>query len=191
MNLNRAHPDVWQRRMLALLVALLCLVTACSSGGSGPGVASASGGSSSANAQRNQGKSVLAYARCMRSHGVKDYPDPNGQGELQLNAGPGSDLDPNNPRYKAADAACKALLPPAQAPPAGFKAANLKYAKCMRTHGVSDFPDPKADGTLQIQAEPGSDLDPNNPQYKAANEACRHLLPDGGRGGSVSSKGSG
>jgi hypothetical protein len=38
---------------------------------------------------------------------------------------------------------------------------------------------------LQIQASPGSDLDANNPRYKAANDACKHYLPGGGAGGGL------
>jgi hypothetical protein len=61
----------------------------------------------------------------------------------------------------------------------------------MRAHGISDFPDPKADGTLQINATPGSDLDPSNPRYQSANGACKRYLPDGGTGGSLSTSGAG
>src|SRR5260370_34299274 len=51
------------------------LVTACG-GGSSPG-ASATGGSTRAQA-------ALAYARCMRSHGVPDFPDPDSNGNFNL-----------------------------------------------------------------------------------------------------------
>jgi hypothetical protein len=132
---------------------------------------------------------MLAYARCMRAHGISDFPDPDAHGDLGLNGQPGSDLDPNNPRFKAADAACKALRPAPHAPPQGLKAHTLAYARCMRAHGISDFPDPKPDGTLQVQASPGGDLDPNNPRYKAANDACKKYQPGGGAGGSLSTGG--
>jgi len=61
----------------------------------------------------------------------------------------------------------------------------LAYAKCMRGHGIGDFPDPTPGpggqgGGFRISATSGSDLDPNNPQYKSANQTCRHLLPYGG-----------
>jgi hypothetical protein len=49
----------------------------------------------------------------------------------------------------------------------------------MRAHGISDFPDPKPDGTLQIQASPRSDLNPNNPQFQAAHDACKKYQPAG------------
>jgi len=127
----------------------------------------------------------------MRARGIKDFPDPDSNGEIQIDAGPGSDLSADNPKYQAADSACKSLLPNHGAPPANLKAANLKYAKCMRAHGISDFPDPKPDGTLQIQAKPGGDLDPNNPRFKSANDACKQYLPNGGGDTSLNSGGSG
>jgi hypothetical protein len=156
----------------------------------GPGVASTGSGSPKASASGTAKASALAYSRCMRAHGIKDFPDPDAKGQIQLETHPGSDIDPDNPTFKAADAACKPLLPPAQQPPAHLKEDNLKYARCMRQHGISDFPDPQADGTLQIKAEPGSDLDPNNPRYKTANDACKDLLPAGGDGGVTNENGS-
>jgi hypothetical protein len=174
-----------------LPVAAALLAAGCAHQAS-PGVASTGRGTARASASASGAHaSALAYSKCMRSHGIKDFPDPNSDGELTLDAQPGSDIDPNNPTYKAADAACKSLLPPQQKPPAGLKEANLKYAKCMRSHGVSDFPDPSADGTLQIQSKPGSDLDPNNPTYKAADAACKHFELGGGNGGKLSSRGPG
>jgi hypothetical protein len=180
---------------LAVLIAgtLACglVAAACGSSGSGgPPVASLSSSpSASATSPGSAKASTLAYARCMRAHGISDFPDPDASGNLQLNADAGSDLDPKNPRFKAADTACKSLLPPPQAAPKDLKAKNLRYARCMRAHGISDFPDPKPDGTLQIQDTPGSDLDPNNPQYKAANDACKKYQPGGGAGGSLNTGG--
>jgi hypothetical protein len=183
-----ARPHRWAVAALILL-ATWSLAAACSSGSKGPGVAnlgSPTTGSSSGGGKR---AGALAYSQCMRAHGLPDYPDPNSNGEIQINIGPGSDLDQNNPRYKAAEAACKSLLPAQGSPPKGVKAANLKYARCMRDHGIKDFPDPNPDGTLQVQATPGSDLDPNNPLFKKANDACKSLQPGGGAGGGSLSTG--
>jgi hypothetical protein len=80
-------------------------------------------------------------------------------------------------------------LSPAQQ--AKIKAGNLKYAQCMRAHGISDFPDPNSQGQIQIQAKPGSDLDPNNPRYQSANKACQQYQLGGGKGGSLSTSGNG
>jgi hypothetical protein len=178
---------------LAVLIAgpLVCglLAAACGSSGSGgPPVASISSSpSASATSSGAAHASALAYARCMRSHGITDFPDPNPNGGknggLNLNGQPGSDLDPNSAAFKAANSACKSLLPAPQAPPEDMKALNLKYARCMRAHGISDFPDPAPDGSLRIRNSRGGDLDPNNPQFKAAKEACKQYRPGGGTGG--------
>jgi hypothetical protein len=60
----------------------------------------------------------------------------------------------------------------------------LKFAQCMRSHGVPDFPDPTVSGgkaTIRLNGGPGSGLDPNSPQFQSAQSACRHLLPNGGQ----------
>ena len=77
---------------------------------------------------------------------------------------------------------------PSASPSADTGNADLAYAQCMRDHGISDFPDPQPGGGA-IQFEPGSDLDPNNPQYKAATEACKKYLAGGGAGGSLQTGG--
>jgi hypothetical protein len=194
---RRRQPHRRARRVMSVisgLAAAALLATGCSPDPPQAGVASLGSGAHpnrSASGTNTGTRSALAYSRCMRTHGIKDFPDPNGDGELQLEVHPGSDMDPANATYKAADATCKPLLPAAQKAPAELKAKTLKYAQCMRSHGISDFPDPSADGGLRIQSVPGSDLDPNNPQYKKADAACKKYLPNQGKGGSLSSKGSG
>jgi hypothetical protein len=109
----------------------------------------------------------------MRDHGISDFPDPQPGGGIAIQARPGSDLDPDNPELKAADDACKSLLPqPSEEDQAQDFADMLAYAKCMREHGIPDFPDPKPGEGISISADQGSDLDPNNPQFQAANKAC-------------------
>ncbi len=59
----------------------------------------------------------------------------------------------------------------------------LKYAVCMRAHGVSDFPDPAPSPLggygFHYHATPGSDLDPNSPQNLSATKACQKYVPAG------------
>jgi hypothetical protein len=52
----------------------------------------------------------------------------------------------------------------------------LKFARCMRSHGVPNFPDPKAGGALVIGKKAG--VDPNTSQFQAAQRTCRTLVPD-------------
>jgi hypothetical protein len=57
-----------------------------------------------------QQQQLLAFSACMRAHGLKDFPDPS-NGGLQIHVQPGSDLDPSNPTFQKAQAACKGNLP--------------------------------------------------------------------------------
>jgi hypothetical protein len=53
----------------------------------------------------------------------------------------------------------------------------LAFSQCMRAHGVADFPDPNAQGQTQISGGPNSDLNPNNPTFQKAQNACQSKLP--------------
>ena len=55
----------------------------------------------------------------------------------------------------------------------------LKYSQCMRAHGITDFPDPSSSGSLSIHIQPGSDLNPHDPQNVAAQNACKAYRPGG------------
>ena len=133
------------------------------------------------------------FAACMRGHGLPNFPDPNGQGVIQLGAGSG--VDPGSPKFRTAQEACNKLLPnggrPTPAQIAKMQKAALAFSACMRSHGLKDFPDPSFTGggvQLRLGGGPGSDLDPNSPLFQKAQGACRALVPGkaiapGGAGG--------
>jgi hypothetical protein len=50
------------------------------------------------------------------------------------------------------------------------------FSDCMRSHGVSNFPDPASVG-FKFQLAPST---PHTPAFLSAYSVCRHLLPDGG-----------
>jgi hypothetical protein len=164
--------------IVSALLAIVLLATACEGGPSGPGVAGqgASSTPSASPSGADPTDAQLAYARCMRGHGISDFPDPQpGGGPIQV--GPGSNW--NTPQFNAADDACKSLLPIPSAEEQQQEFEDmLRFAQCMREHGIADFPDPTPGEGGGLNAEPGSDLDPNNPQFQAANEACGGLFPD-------------
>jgi hypothetical protein len=58
-----------------------------------------------------------------------------------------------------------------------------KFSSCMRSHGVPKFPDPtrSSGGGMNLNISPGSGLNPNTPQFKAAQKSCEKLLPNGGK----------
>ena len=60
----------------------------------------------------------------------------------------------------------------------------VKFAECMRSNGVSKFPDPGGSGKFTIDAVVnGSSLDPSAPAFKQAISACKALEPAGFTGG--------
>jgi hypothetical protein len=58
---------------------------------------------------------------------------------------------------------------------AGNAVQGTKFAACMRTRRVPNFPDPNAQGMIQF----GSGIDPRSPAFRSALSACRKLLPSG------------
>ena len=143
-------------------------------GASSPGKASS--GSSRLTASLNE---ALQFARCMRAHGVTGFPDPKeagGQISITMRVGPRSNLNPHSPRYQAAQNACKTFQPAGNMTAAQKAAANaraLKYSQCMRSHGISSYPDPNGQGTISVAAGPG--IDPTSPQFRTAQHECQSL----------------
>jgi hypothetical protein len=120
---------------------------------------------------------AVTYAKCMRSHGDPSFPDPGPNGAFPNNNG---SLDKSSPAFTKAAAACKSLEPGGPAPSVFQQDYRklLKYAACMRAHGLPDFPDP----VLEEHGVgfTGGHIDRNSPQFKNANQACRSLLPESG-----------
>ncbi|HMK97352.1 MAG TPA: hypothetical protein VK425_07370 [Acidimicrobiales bacterium] len=117
----------------------------------------------------------------MRSHSISDFPDPvtspGGGVAFQFNGGPGSDLYRNNPTFKAAEHACQRLSPAGrQAPPPSAQklAEEVKWAQCIRSHGVANFPGPNAQGAFD-----SSLFDPTSPEFQTASKACNSAQPVG------------
>jgi hypothetical protein len=172
----------WLRRAAALAaLALIALLATACGGGSSP-AASATGGST-----RQQ--AALAYARCMRAHGVPDFPDPDTNGDFHLSdnqqggGSKGSGSNSVSSQETAADHVCHHLL---AAGPQLNAAQNqhalsqlVKYAQCMRAHGVPNFPDPHTtNGGIGVPSGIGFDMsgiDQNSPQYRSAEQACQSL----------------
>jgi hypothetical protein len=191
MTITTAHPlDSRGRRVrragetIAALTACALLITAaaCGSGSSSAaaGGSPAASGSPPAMAGSAQSQQDLAYAQCMRSHGVADFPDPNPGGGF---GGSVTSEVLNNPDYATANSACKHLLP-------GGGTANkvqqnenafLQHAQCMRAHGVPNYPDPNPGVNPRIALQQAG-INVNSPQVQAASRVCDRLLPSRGAG---------
>jgi hypothetical protein len=145
-------------------------------------------GSGTPNVTAGGGKAQFGYPRavqfseCMRTHGVPGFPDPERVGNgiaLRIPGTSGVKLD--SPAIKSAQAACKRFLPNGGAPPKPLSAAEqqrfIRFAQCIRTHGVPSMPDPVfAGGGAQIRLG-GPGVNPRSPAFQAAQKACQSLLP--------------
>jgi len=155
------------------MAGLALLAAACggSSGGSSAG---------SANSQSPISQ-ALAFSRCMRSHGVPNFPDPNSSGvwpksQVQLAAG--------NPRFQAGTQTCGHLLPdggpgvaPSPAVVQQIQADMTKFAACMRSHGVPNWPDPTLDRGRAIFDPQAVGIDTDSPQISAKMHDCGRVFP--------------
>jgi len=168
----------WPRRgrVAAVITVVAGALLAAACGGS---PSTGSGGSRDAGGSANsQG---LAYSRCVRSHGVPDFPDPGSNGQIPKEAVIRAFRQVSESRAKAATYAC-ASLNPGQAPPtltAQEQQDYLKAAACMRSHGITNFPDPTfPEGHANLPPIPSS-IDTNSPQFTRAAQTCVKLIPAG------------
>jgi hypothetical protein len=170
--------------------ASMALLAACSGGSSGSHVAQLgstapqSGSSSTRGSSAvggSQSSQLLAFAGCMRVHGLPSFPDPAGNGKF-----PGAQqLRVSSAQYQAAMNACQHLLPAGandEFPPAEVPlllSGMRTFSQCMRRHGVPNWPDPSVDsqGRPVFKLIGISGLDEDSPRGSAAQRQCQHLLP--------------
>jgi hypothetical protein len=170
------------RRGLLVSAALAAaLLAGCGSSSPGGGVAHINSSATATSTTKSTTKpSGLAFARCMRSHGVPNFADPNSQGVFTAPKG----LNPKSPAVQAAAQDCKSLLPAGQTPQGQNQqamAAALKFAACMRANGVPNYPDPTSgNGGGVSNSIAGSGVDPNSPAFKRAEKKCGSPVPGGG-----------
>jgi len=177
------------RRRVAIIatggVAILAAACAGSSGAS-------NAGSTTSQSPTSQ---LLAFSRCMRSHGVPDFPDPQPGADNAKFPG-AQQLGVSSSQYQAAENACQHLLPAGTAdqfPPAEVPLLLIGmrgFSQCMRSHRVSNWPDP----TVDLQGRPGfnlvpSGIDTSSSQVTTAIHGCQHLLPHALGGIPVSQRG--
>lgn len=186
---RRSRPRVLRAGPLAGAIVAAVLIAGCggSSNGGGGGVAQINSQTGAKKAAAPTTKpNAEAYAQCMRAHGVPNFPDPNSSGQILLTPSVNTDTA----AYQSAQNDCESLEPPPPVDPAASSqrlAAALKFATCMRAHGVPDFPDPQgaSDGGIGFSATPGGS-DTNSPAFQRADQKCRADLSAAGLGGGLS-----
>jgi hypothetical protein len=182
---SRRERTAFRGLALVAVVGLSMLAAACGGGSPSGKVAqvgttgstkdSGSSNASGSGSASDRRGALVAFSACMRKHGVPNFPDPKAVGH-----GYGLTIDDeiaNSPQFKNAQQVCKKLLPNGGRPSAQEQAKQLqealRYASCIRAHGMPDYPDPKAmsDGGIEMGEAPDS------PQFKIAQKACQHLAP--------------
>jgi hypothetical protein len=171
------------RPLAAALLALSALgLAAC-----GEDTPSATGNAASKDEMR---QAQVKFAECMRENGV-DMPDPRTEGGKTVFKVGGDGISPE--KFETANKACekyrKDLRPQlTEEEQAKFKEDALANARCMREHGI-DFPDPtfsaEGEAKVRIRGDGRGKLNPEDPKFEAAQEACGGLM---GKGPSTTSQ---
>jgi hypothetical protein len=155
-------------------VAAFSLLAAGCGGGGSPGIASVTSSATAVTTTTTQ-NGLLAFSQCMRSNGMPSFPDPQrfvgGNVKLTIHQ-----LAPS----QAALSACNHLLPTnggsgsqetAQQQRTQL-ADELSFARCMRSHGVSRFPDPTAQGQLTVEMVQAQGINVHAPAVLHVVQAC-------------------
>lgn len=184
---QQAWPPTVRTAAAIIATAVLALLVAACSGSpssTSPGGTPHTGGSPNAGGSANS--QLVAFAGCMRSRGVPNFPDPQ-PGASNTKFPSAQQLGVSSSRIQAAVDACQHLLPPGtddQFPPAEVALllrGMLPFARCMRSHGVPDFPDPATDSQGQPYfplSTHGISLNYSHSRQFTTNlNECQHLHP--------------
>lgn len=192
-HVNELPGGRWRRprraAVLGVTGGIVLLVTACGNGSSAGSVSSSSPAASSSPAVSSkaagstQAQQNLAFAQCMRSHGVTDFPDPGSDGQFRTI----SAQTENGPHFAAGFDACKHLLPDGGVSKAQQDQAQLlKFAHCMHAHGVPSYPESGPAGPYSVigpntavNALKVAGANPNSPVVQAAVRTCERENPVG------------
>jgi len=179
-------------RAAAAVLAVAALAWSAAACGGSPSAASPGGSSNAAVAASSP---AVSYSHCMRAHGVPNFPDPGSGGSLPK--GSAQQFGVSSAQLQAAELACQHVLPATGdltaaslqqcylshvCPPALVQqalSAGRKFAQCMRSHGVPNWPDPTSEaggGAPQFDIRVSR---PPSPPVGAAIGACERLQPAG------------
>jgi hypothetical protein len=175
--------SAWLRTTAAALAAATTIAACGSNGSRSPTTSSAQTGlAASTSSSSNSTSSTVAFSRCVRANGVPNFPDLGSNGMLIQGNGQTvsvNGVSVNAPAFLTAKAKCQKYLATRTVPSAGQQAQQIarttNFARCMRGHGVPNFPDPKitigtnGNGMVDLR---GAELNFDSPAFKAAAKAC-------------------
>src|SRR6266536_1244114 len=170
------------RRPLLLVsvvaVAAFSLLAAGCGGGGSPGVASSASSTTAATTATRNG--AVAFSRCMRANGVPTFPDLPPKIGSRSPKPTLQQLGVSDSQFQAAQGACNHLLPNGGSGGSQETAERqrsrladgLSFARCMRSHRVSRFPDPTAQGDLTLEMVRAQGIDVRSPAVLRVVQAC-------------------
>ena len=162
------------KTMLLISCAAFSIVVAGCGGSSTPHVANDTSSATTRSTPVSQ-SALVAFSQCMRSNGVANFPDPQhfagGNVKLTIHG------IPSSPKLHSALNACTHLLPSGpngqQAPPSASQlAGELSFARCMRSHGLPNFPDPNGRGELSVEMVQAQGIDVHSPAVLRVVQTC-------------------
>jgi hypothetical protein len=178
-------------RTAAAIIATTALALLAAACGGSP---SSTGGSSGAGGPADS-PSAVAYSHCIRSHGVPNFPDPPSSGQVPKVSA--QQLGVSSSQLQASQGACQHLLPNTggsfqqhaqQCATTGdcpralvqqMLSAGLKFARCMRSHGVPNWPDPAIDSQgrpfFNLSGHGFTHSEWHSPQITSKTQECARL----------------
>jgi hypothetical protein len=177
----RAWPPT--ARIVAAIIAAAAFALPAAAFGNSPSSTVAGGSSTSRGSALSASTNIqkaLAYARCMRSHGVPNFPDPTSSGAFPKVTP--QQVGVSSSGFQAAQNHCRYLLPnggsgASQTQLQQWMSGMLKFAQCMRADGVSSWPDPVLDAGGNPEFYLDGKINQNSPQTKSKIHGCLHWLP--------------
>jgi hypothetical protein len=179
-------PTVRSAASVLATAAVLLLAAACNGSPSSAGPGGAPNARGAANSQK-----AVAFSQCMRARGVPNYPDPGSNGVLPKTSA--QLLRVSSAQFNGAERGCQHLLPTTGAaltasslqqcylagvcPQALVQhavTAGRSFSRCMRAHGVPNWPDP----TIDSQGRPLFNINVPRPvprQTSIAMSECTRL----------------
>jgi hypothetical protein len=153
--------------MAAAAIVAATVIAAC--GSTSPSSSSSGGHPTQAQIQQD----IVRFARCMRSHGMANLPDPTTSPHEFKTA-----FANPSPAIQSAYTVCR-HLEPGGGPPSQSAVHNqahtvalLAFARCLRSHGFPNFPDPNRSGEVTHEMLANVGINVHQPAVLQAADAC-------------------
>lgn len=161
------------QRLISITTAAIVLGLVAAACGSG-----SPAGTSGSTSAKGPGAAAFAFAHCMRDHGVSGFPDP--VVKTTANSASVSQVAPaslaSSPHFKSANRACAHLEAAGQGSgshSSGLsKSVLLAFARCLRAHGITGFPDPSGQGQLSPAMLSAAGVNVHTQQFFDAGRSC-------------------